>query len=302
MITFKDWFTFSAAAALLVCNSAAADGLTFSLTPLEIQPGERAVLEIRLPVSADALAEERPPLVQDELLGQASQFQVLEKDQRLENNTWIWTFALTSYKLGQWSVPPVAIEDGPSRYSTESRQLRVVTARQETDEQIREEFGPVSVPWQWRPWLLRVGAVILVALLGFAGYWLYRRRPKRKPKTVKAVLPAIPEEDPLVWLRAQLVVLHQKLESQEELTPVVDELTTVLREYYARLLKKRVTSWTTSEFRSRLRQDEKAQALSTLFSQCDVFKFSSPTKQNARDLARNCLEESERILIHVASR
>jgi hypothetical protein len=299
MITFNDWFTSFVVAALLACSGAVADGLTFRLTPDVVQPGERAVLEIRLPVSSGALAEERPPVAQDDLLTQASQFQVLEKDQRLENNTWIWTFAITSYKVGQWNVPPIAIEDGPSRYSTESQTLKVASLRQEGDEQIREEFGPEPIPWQWRRWLVRIGLGLLVLIVAVAMYWGYRRIPKRKLKPV-APPPAIPEEDPMVWLKAQLTALRGKL--KEDATFVVDEWTTVLREYYERKLKKGVKSWTTTEFRDRLRQDEKAQALSPLFSQCDLFKFSSSVKHDVRDLARNCLEESERILIHVAPR
>lgn len=301
MTTFKNWCGFSAAAILLAVKSPACLGqdLTTQLSAQAIHPGERLILELRLPsaLSQPSTRDEEPelPVVQDDLLTGDARLQILDKDYRREKDTLIWKYQFTTYQLGKLYIPPMEVKLGPHTYSTEAMSVDVTTTRSAEDQALREEFGPVRLPFHWEI-ALRI-LLGLAFLLGLYALWRRYSHLLDKPKPLRAAIASAPEIDPLEWLKGQFAILKTKISEERASGQIVDELTACLREYYARVRREPVQAWTTHEFRLRLKSDEKAAALSLVLERCDVFKFTGATSGSPREVAGSELQESERILL-----
>lgn len=303
MTICKDWFISFVVAALLVCNVAliADEGLEYTIDPPTIEPGTHALLTVRLPKTGriqKLLAEKSlEAFIQDDFLMKKKEIQVLNKGFHDEKEAFVWTYEFTAYKVGKLNLPPVEVQFGPFSFSTESKSIEISTSRQKGDEELRSAFGAVRPPFPWRIWI----KWILIAILGGgASAALFAFFPKRKSKLVSlAPQPIIApvEEEPLTWLKRRLEELRGQLQGAEERPEFVDELTGIVRQYFERSTSNPARSWTTQEFQARFNQDEKAVALGKIFERCDQFKFQLNSKSGAKELAVNCLKDTEQILL-----
>jgi hypothetical protein len=295
MIIFKDWFISFVGAGLLAFSSCVTAGatsaLTFNVTPSRIQPGEHAVLEITF--SPENPSNEITPVLGDQLLSKVESLQWLGRDSKQEKGKTIWRFEFTSYNVGQVTIPPVEIQYGPENFSTESRRIDISSSRQDGDENIREEYGPVPLPVQWRHLLglfakaLAVIAFVFVLFAFVRKYWKQRPAPKEEGPV---------EENPLVWLRGQLEELRTNLQRETPPARPVDELTGLLRTYFAKASQNPVEAWTTGEFRDRFARDEIAQRVGKILERCDELKFGGATKVDQKQATWLAVAESEKIL------
>lgn len=295
MITSKGWFA-TLSGAVLLTSSATLSALEYKLTPKAVPPGERASLEVRLPIP-EALrhSDAEPPLIQDDLLTQTRAFMILERDFRREGDEWVWHYEITAYKPGEITVPPAEIRLGSENFSTEATKLTIEGTRTEKDLELREDFDRLSHPIPWGK-----VALVLTAIAGLVGVAKLVEKYYRRffPKKTATPAPALakPTESDLAWLRRQLALVRARLEANGEAAQAVDSLTLILREYFARTTRLPVEAWTTTEFHRRFHENGAALKLLPCFEACDRFKFAADIEHGPA-IARATLEESERTLI-----
>lgn len=334
MITSSGWFNISAATALVAFNLATAapsrpeeklpmppsalrepaakdpgppkkedpSGLKYRLLKPTIEPGERTTLEIELPLELLEKAgwneESGPPLVNDDLLTQAKSFQVLDTTYRHTKESLVWGYELTTHRVGSLTLPPVEIRVGSQTFSTESVELTIATTRAQSDNKIRDEFGPLEMPSRWLYWLMWLSCLPIAYALR---RWLEKRLPKWlarfKPKPV--VIPPPPPEDPIEFLKRELARLKTELQVNPQET-FADDLSAVLREYYSRKHSLPVRAWTTREFSRRFRGEPAADAIVPVLGSCDEVKFIG-RKQNLPERFNAALNDTEKALLNVVS-
>lgn len=298
MIISKDWSAFLGGVALLACSACDASELSYRLSATKVQAGEHAVVEVRLPIPTSKLnLEEIPtPEVNDDLVTQSKTFQVIERDFKRENTDWVWRYEITAYQPGMITIPPIEIRSEGANYSTESMPLEIATSRGENDDALRPEFGPIKKPL---PWALLIRWAFLIAIMNAAFYFLKKHFPRivKKPKLWSTTPTSITyKEDDKEWLKRELARLRTELEVAPDKGIVIDKITKVIREYYARRSQLPVESWTTQELKLRFPNETSLETISTLFEKCDHFKFGGRFGDAYR-LAKNTLEESERTLL-----
>jgi hypothetical protein len=300
MTTSSVW-SLSFVGVALVVRVASAD-FSFSLEPPTIAPGQRATLTLRLPESdlirpEKMLDEDIVPEAQDEWLVKTNGLELLDQDYRKEKGTFIWRYEFTSYAVGTISIPPISVSLGPQSFSTERATLTVVTDRPDGDNELRPDAGELSPPVNKFFWFC---VALLLALAGAAYFW---RRKLKLPVRRRALIapPVVVEENPVDWLRKQLLILRAKIDTAPEDPHCADAWTAVLREFAARKMHLPVLAWTTREMSLRLRSDAQFTALNELMQRCDRYKFTrdrdghlgeTPSKQ-----ALNWIEESERLFL-----
>lgn len=132
---------------------------------------------------------------------------------------------------------------------------------------LRDNASTVSVPWPpWVWWCIGVGAVVIVALLIWLGYWLAKRKPMAAPPTARQIA-----------LRA-LDDLRARAGSTEpyEFSVIVSD---VLRTYIAGQFGLRATQQTSPEFLSSIASAPEFTAddrslLAAFLERCDLLKFA----------------------------
>jgi hypothetical protein len=146
---------------------------------------------------------------------------------------------------------------------------------------LRENAPPVDVPWPaWVWWCIGVGAVILIALLGWLGRWLANRKPKTPPPTPRQIALRALEE-----LRAQAT----RIEPYEFSVVVSDVLRTFVSAHY----NMRATQQTSPEFLNSVSASTEFTAadrelLAVFLERCDLLKFAriSASEQENIELLR----------------
>jgi len=286
MITFKGSFTFSVAVALLACSAGlGAAGpappeteFSFKLDPASVEPGQRAVLEIRLPFSVLGVEDwddesDSTPEAKDDLLTASRGFEVLERDYRRDGNTFVWRYQIAAYRAGSYLVPPVEIKAGPNTFSSIVSILSVKSTRGQGDIEVREGYGVLSPPWRWKLWL---GILLAALAMGAAGTtlwrWLAVRLRRHAPPQPQAAA-SLPEEDPRDWLRREIQRIHTEREEGAPADQTLDRLTTAVREYFSRWLRLPAFAWTTPELHRRLAHDEEVRQVLPVLDQCDECRF-----------------------------
>lgn len=303
MIICRDWFISFVGVALLVCNLCAGSEFTFTLKPSVIKPGEHVTLEIYLPLDKVLTSlganEEIAPTVNDELLRQSKTLKVLSMDNRREKESLVWRYELTSYDEGKVLVPPVNIQVGPNNFSTQSSPLEVSGTRAPTDQEVRPEFESLNYPRHWGRYIAY--AFLATVALGFVA-WGRKHIPKIRRPTPTAIKPPPPRPvDPDAWLREQLTKLKRDIDGNRQEFYGIDQLTVLLRRYFAIRLGKPVDAWTSREFKALLASDSTARELSRIFELCDEIKFRENKPTDVRRKAMEWLAESEKIVFHVAT-
>lgn len=291
MTTYKDLSIFLSGAVLLVSSYSGTQAADFSyaLTPATIQPGERAVLEMRVPILLyENFTKEYPAVISDESFSKQN---VLRKDEFTKDAFRVWRYEFTSYRPGDTVVPPIELQIGPHTFSTERTVFQVTTTRTDEDRELREGFGAVPLPRPIVRWL----SIALLAAGAIGGFWIAGRHLLRtKPPPPVSVVTA-PQETDLEWLRRQFFRLRQKMEHEKD-GPFVDDLTYILKTYFAKHAHVPVESWTTREFRLQNIAQDRTGIFSSILDRCDQYKFQMRKKPSPNVLALECLQESEHAL------
>lgn len=293
MIISKKWWI-SLGAGVLLGFSQAKAALSYSLSSPSVRAGERATLVIRLP-ETDLTREsggdpEEAPNAQDDLLMRAPGLLVLDHDFKREEGVYIWRYDLTGYLPGNMTVPPVEIKWGPLNFSSVSLPLAITSERGESDNQLREGFGPSSYPL---PWFRILTGLFCLSLAVAAWFWY---RTKANATTLETIASsAVPIETDLEWLRRRFSEIRVQL-STDPGNAVIDEITQTLRGYFARTTSLPVNAWTTREFDYFFREQKEASLLVPILERCDRYKFAPSPPPNSQAIAEACLHESERIL------
>jgi hypothetical protein len=299
MTTYKDLSTFSVGVVLLASSffseGISAASLDLTVQPASIQPGERALLEIRLkgedaPTTADKLE------LFDDLLTQNKNILVLDRSEGFEEGGLVIRYQLTAYKPGTLSLPPIQLRYPGNTLSTQATPFQVATTRSEGDEELRPEYGELSLPFPWSALLrLVVFAALLYGLFYFVKEWLSRLPPLNLRKKLKRS--RAKPEDPLRWLHAQIARLKKRLEEEEESDELIDDWSQVLREYYQRKTGLPVKAWTTGECETKLKSEPTVPPLLPYFRECDSFKFTASSLSSASELLVRCLTHTERAVL-----
>lgn len=273
-------------AALLAFEARGADGFTYRLTPAEIRPGERTVLEIRLAVKDP----EQAPVVYDQLVTQSTEIHVLEKESKDENGQFVFRLELTTHKPGTFRLAPIEIRSGPNTYSTEALELKVATERVDGDSELRPELGEVPLPQPWGRWVAIFAGAMLSFLVARWGVKKMRRRPKKV-----VAPPPEPEEDPLVWLRRELDRFFAELKPEDAMpSNKSDELMSLVKIYFARVSKSPVRAWTLTEFRQKLAKDAAAKEIAIRMERWNQLHYR-PAEESIE--LKNVAAEIEKVLL-----
>lgn len=288
MTTLTNYLLFSAVAVLVAFNfhaqeSTASDDPLFrySMNPSSIEAGERATLEFRLPKQEGSAFT---PKVNDSLFVQATPFILLHTEAKEEKGDYVWNYDLTSYKTGEFTLPPIQVQYGPNTYSTERTPLTVTSTRPPEDETLREDFPKM---WPSPPWktILMYGVALL--FFGIALPYVYRkiqRIPWRKWKERQNKPKPEPRIDPLVWLKRELKRLRSQVEQEDFNAGLVDDLTTVLRKYLYLQYQEPFPNRTTREFKQTLQRYSNLSPLLDPFQKLDHYKFSPFKRDYTKDL------------------
>lgn len=286
------------AAALLVCNFSLGDSPEFRyfLNKTVVLAGDRATLEVRLDLPQ--LSEDAPiPEVADDLLTQNESFVLLQKDVNREQNTMVWRYALTSYLPQTLSIPPIQIRFGPNTYSTERMALVVASDRNENDEALREGFGNLNMPIDWKKiffWACGIG--LILACVQPAARLIRRLKIYTRLKHRLKAYSLPTKADHLAWLKDQLSILKVKVASEEERDTYVDELTLILKTYFSKLHEKPIFTMTSQEFAYAFSADPSLRKIHQLFRKCDQFKFAKRKDLESKTLTLLGIEEAEQTL------
>lgn len=293
------WFNSFTAAALLVCNFVFAKAPTFhyALDKDSVLVGDRATLEMRLAVP-ELGEEDALPEVTDELFMHNEKLLVLQKDVHREENTVIWKYAVTSHTPQTVTLLPIQIRFGPNTFSTESTALTIHSGRKAEDQELREGFGKMALPIHWkRVFFLLCALGIFLSVLKplvelFRRLKIYSHLRKRVTSTPKIKM------DHLKWLREELSLLQQRIETEDAKETYVDELTFIVKSYFSRVHGKPIFTMTSSEFAYAFSADPNLRVIHGLFRKCDQFKFAPATIHDWKQLVLNGIQETEGALCH----
>jgi hypothetical protein len=268
----------------------------FTIEPKTIQPGERATLTIRLSedeIQWNGFSEKEVfPSAEDDVYLSKSKLLLLERQYRKIGKEFIWNYAFTSYKLGEWTLAPIQIHYGPYHFSTEAVALKVQTSRLPDDGEARPNPEPLSVSHTlWIYLLLILGA--------FAGVvwvlWRYKERISSYLSRKAVHSKPAPHESPEDWARRRFQQLRFRLQENNEPGKSIDELTDIIKRYFYLKMALPATSWTSVEWQIKL-SNEQASQFNSVWKDLDVLKFSGDNQEDLKGRALGTLEFSENIL------
>lgn len=282
---------------VLLANSLFAEKLETKLTPLQIEPGERAFYDLRLIAPPNDKGEiDAEIYVSDDFLLQHKKLKVLDKKFIKEEGIPTFRYELTAYNAEELRIPPIQVKWGGDQLSTESVILTVKSSRPETDQQMREAFDTVSKPWP----LWRIARLGILALFTYFLCWLLWPYLQKLPGLIpdpKRFIPPPKEEDPVYWLKSELDKLKRKSLEEENNPDLVDDWFRIVKTYFAKKEKKTVRAWTTGEFKKNLDANPQAVGVLPLLKVCDEVKFSNTKHSSHPKLIENWILETERILL-----
>jgi hypothetical protein len=226
-------------------------GLAFELRPEQVEPGERARLSVALPLSAIGLAdvdeETELPALNDDLLLEAHDLQVLDRDFRRERDQLVWTFDVVAHKDGKYNLPPLEVRFGAQSFSTETVLLTVKSSRAPGDEALRPDYGAVGIPWRWKLWAL--GLVALAVTVFLWRKFAHRRRllARLLRSYGTRFRRSWSEPSPENVLRRELKLCRDALAGGGAPAAILDRATHAVRWYLTRRQARPANAWTTEE-------------------------------------------------------
>ena len=266
---YNAWFYFFSAAVSLAYS-----GLTARVSTQTIAPGERLTLTVSIPNGAPG----SPPVLDDTPLT-SSRWKILSKDSLESKDSIQWKFELTDYLPGEIAIPAMAVQVGAGQLSTDRNVIQVVSTRDATDEKLRQYYGKLPPPIDWR--LVWVVSIVLIGL-SFLGWKAVRSRPLRP-------VPEPPTLSPEEWLRRELTTLQGVCDEE-----AVRLFVSLIHGYFERLEHRPTSVWTSRELMQHL-TNSKIRGFYGLLLRCDSYRYH-PHKEHARDLISYCLDETTRIL------
>ncbi|MBM4304081.1 MAG: hypothetical protein FJ112_07105 [Deltaproteobacteria bacterium] len=295
MTTYNEWCAILTLAGLLSGNLYAKENFSFSLTPSKIQPGNRAVLKIRVPLNPEET--ESSVDISDSSLFELNSISVLEKASERTPCCLELRYELTGYQDLSTHLPPIEFKTPGNSFSTELLDLTVQSLRAQEDNELRESFPPLPLPWPYLKWLKKLSLISAIALLGFYLFRKWQSRPKRR-KAVLKPLKSFTKEDPHLWLKQQLSQLKTKLKNDPSNELWIDEWGIIIRGFLFRKNCVPATSWTTREIKNTLAENSFVGGILAYLEASDQFKFS-PTSVNETsifNLVTHFIQETEKTL------
>jgi hypothetical protein len=208
-----------------------------------------------------------------------------------------YRFLITSFDSGYYQIPPIIVTfespSGRDSVSTYSLGLNVNTLPVTPEDELRPIKGiweePLSVG-DYLPWIIGLGSLIILILLG----WIIARYTKKRPAPVLATPPPPPVGPDVIALE-KLHELEQKdLVGQGRFKLYQSELTYIVREYLEAAFAMKALESTTREIQRDLRKKRIAPAwqdrLVELFQTADLVKFAKAEPPPA--IHRQALEEA----------
>lgn len=224
--------------------------------------------------------------------------------------TWRQTIVLESLVSGTVDVPPLVLKygrraegvDAPewdNELATDTLRVEVRSAltSQDSPTAPRDITGTIAAPrepWRWWHVAALVASSLAVAGLGYAVYWLVRRRLLRPP----------PPIDPEVWALRELAALASRdWTAADESREYYYRLTEIVRHYIERKFHLAAPEMTTEEFLTALARDSAALPydavrLRGFLESCDLVKYAA-LRPNRED-AENALSTA-RAFIHATA-
>lgn len=142
--------------------------------------------------------------------------------------------------------------------------------------------------------------IVVLALIGSAYY--LSNKLKSRPKKKKHQLtpnPVVPKEDPLVWLKAQLAQLKQRLGEDPSNEFLVDVWGQIIRGYIFRLNSLPALASTTRELKRLCSNNSGVLKLIPCLESSDRFKFQTESRRQIqiKGMIEHFIRETENHLI-----
>ncbi len=268
----------------------------YSLLPSTIQPGNHAVLRITIPLEKEE--DETSVTVNDSLLFESKELHILEKSLERTACCLEIKYELTGYKSNEYVLPPLELKTRGNSFSTETKTLIVQSHRSPEDNELRESFTLLHPPIPYYKWLKR----ILMALFLISSLLFIFKKLKSRPKARKArpiIVPPMPKEEPLVWLKKQIQLLKLKLKEDPTNPLLVDDWSQMIRGYVERLDSVPALCWTTRELKKCLTHKPQLNKMIPCLETSDNFKFQPEVKSKkpSSSLVEHFIKETETHLI-----
>jgi hypothetical protein len=199
----------------------------------------------------------------------------------------VWQGRLSAYETGSLSLPPIRVRvvgpGGETELATEPVAIEIASVlteeeRADPSAEIADLKPPASVPPEYRPLWLALGALGLLLLAAALAWWLHRRYGARLA-AVEAPVDPFHRVAPHVWVYAELQrLLEQRLPEQGEIERFFDELARILKLYLGGRFRLDLLEQTTAEVPVVLGQAgagrEATDAARRLLESCDAVKFA----------------------------
>lgn len=243
-----------------------------SISPTQIQVGERVTVKIRLQVQESASYRnfQTPEILNGETL-QVEPWKVLDERFVLSGEQAEWAFDLTAYQIGTFRIPPIEIRFGPNTYSTIATDISVATTRDPQDRLLNPnaDAEPAPVPLQW--W---VTVALMLVGVGVLAYLILRFRKQRE--RLRAAMPNIPAtsvESIDSWLKSRLQQLELSAKQSSEGVPR-EAIHSLVREYMKRRYQLPTRGYTLRDLGTFL-DLSKTSRLATALTEEDRVRFKS---------------------------
>jgi hypothetical protein len=279
MIISNNWSLSFVVAAFVASAGLKAD-FRFSLEPLQIQPGQSAVLTLQLSESdllrpEGTTEEELFPEADDALFMKTPSLELLDQSYRKENGTYVWRYRVTGYEVGALSLAPITVTMGPQTFSSERVTLTIAEPEGYAPQQLSPNADAVSVPWDILFWAKCLGAL----LLGVGIFLYLRKKPLlRLPSLPEKKAPVPTPEPPVDWLRRELLKLRVRTEAHPHDDGLSDQWSLLLREYLEKCGWGPSKAWTENQLKKRLNGTERIEGLLPLFADCNRERFAPKGK------------------------
>jgi hypothetical protein len=199
----------------------------------------------------------------------------------------VWQGRLAAYETGSLSLPPIRVRifgaGGETELSSEPLPIEIASVLSEEERadpsaEIADLKPPASVPPNYRPLWLALGALALLLFAAAVAWWLHRRYGARLA-AVEAPVDPFHRVAPHVWVYAELQrLLEQRLPEQGEIERFFDELARILKLYLGGRFRLDLLEQTTAEVPVALAQTgaggEATEAARQLLESCDAVKFA----------------------------
>ena len=191
------------------------------------------------------------------------------------------TYVVARYDSGEAFLPPIPLlyslpgDTAVRRVETNALRFVIHTVPVDTAADIRDLKAPISIPMAWSDILLIIGAVVGLALLGYAGYRYWRKRRAKRGEE-PSVAPARPAH--LIALEELGLLKERRLWQQGLIKDFYVESTGIFRRYIENRYRQAALEQTTDEILAGLRRlhmsDDLTRGAEQVLRRADLVKFA----------------------------